>query len=60
MRFPYAPRRIFGGQSDNGNNVHGAFVDITDPGGAPVEVKYNQNGDIGSVAELATPVGKRL
>ncbi len=60
VRFPYEPHRIFAGQSDNGNNVHGAFVDMTDPGSAPVEIKYMQNDDIGSAVELATPFGKRL
>lgn len=57
---PYAPPRVLAGQSDNGNNDHGAFVDLTSPGGAPPEVAYEQADDIGSAEHLVTFFGRSL
>ena len=60
VRLPYAPYRVFGGQSDQGNNVHGPVVEITLGGAAPVAVNVMATGDIGTIGDMATPFGTRL
>lgn len=59
VQLPYEPRRVLGGQSDPGNDVHGPIVELT--GGAkPVKVTVSADGDIGSVDHMATPFGTSL
>lgn len=59
VRLPYEPRRVLGGQSDPGNNVHGPIVELA--GGAkPVKVVVDASGDIGSLDRMATPFGTSL
>ena len=60
IRLPYAPRRVLAGQSDNGNNVHGAVVELLQDSPRPVAVDYDQSQDIGSLDAIATPFGSRL
>jgi hypothetical protein len=60
LRFPYAPNRVIGGQSDNGNNVNGDFVDISMGGQMPAKITLSANGDVGSITDMATPFGQRL
>lgn len=60
IRFPYAPNRVLGGQSDNGNNVNGAFVWLDGFGGAPTKAEYGPANDIGSVEALASPFATPL
>ena len=60
IRLPYAPRRVLAGQSDNGNNVHGAFVELLQDSPRPVAVDYDQDTDIGSIDGMTTPFGTRL
>ena len=60
LKVPYAPGYVFAGQTDNGNNVHNAIIDITDPL-APKTVPRQQNvGDIGTMNAIATPFGTPL
>ena len=59
VELPYEPRRVLGGQSDPGNDVHGPIVQLV--GGArPVDVAVSSNGNIGSIDHLATPFGRSL
>ena len=57
VRLPYGAHRVIAGQSDSGNNVHGAVVELVPNSPTPVAVIYiAQSGDIGSINALATPV----
>lgn len=59
VQLPYGPRRVLGGQSDPGNDVHGPIVELV--GGAkPLKVTVRADGDIGSVDFMATPFGTSL
>lgn len=59
IRLPYGPRRVIAGQSDNGNNVHGPFVELVAKP-TPAAIKTTAHGDVGSIDGLATPFGSRL
>ena len=59
-RLPYGAHRVIVGQSDNGNNVHGAFVELVPRSATPIAIGYVANGDIGSVSALTTPFGTRF
>jgi hypothetical protein len=60
IRVPYGARRVIAGQSDNGNNVHGPFVELVPNSPAPVTISTTSSSDIGSIDGLATPFGSRL
>jgi hypothetical protein len=60
IRLPYGSHRVIAGQSDNGNNVHGPFVELPPGSPTPVAIGYSASGDIGSIDGLATPFGSRL
>ena len=57
IRLPYGPRRLIAGQSDNGNNVHEAVVELLHNTLVPADVSLTKLGDIGSIDALATPFG---
>ena len=59
VRLPYAPNRVIAGQTDNGNDVNGSFVDITNGGALPTKITFQPEGSLGS-ANLVTPFGHRL
>jgi hypothetical protein len=54
---PYPPAFVFAGQSDSGNDVYGAIVDITS---ASVPKVVPTPTNLGTITGLATPFGRRL
>lgn len=61
VQLPYEPRRVLAGQTDEGNNVHQAFVDLSVPGAIPIAVKYVKlPAELGSVDHMVTPFGRSL
>lgn len=60
VRMPYGAHRVIAGQSDNGNNVHGAVLELLPNSPRPVAIPYTAAGDIGSMSAIATPFGTKL
>lgn len=60
LRFPYAPFRVIGGQSDNGNNTNGAMVELKAPNVAPAHLTIDGGRDFGSIHGLASPFATQL
>lgn len=59
VRLPYAPNRVIAGQTDNGNDMNGTFVDITNGGALPTPITFQQEHSLGS-ANMVTPFGGQL
>ena len=57
VRLPYGPHRVIAGQTDNGNNVHQAFVELLPNTPTPMTISFTKFDDIGSIDGLATPFG---